>query len=488
MKIFTDRQHSEWDRYTVEHEPIASIDLMERAAHRLSDALCRYVPQGAKLTFFVGKGNNGGDGLAMARLLSRRGYVCRVVLLMPDSLNDNCRINLGRLPQSVAVGYDLYSIGSNDEILVDAILGSGFVGEASREILEAVHYINSLPNYTVSIDLPSAMHTEFGNRYADVVHADLTLTIESPKLAFVLPEAGDACGTIEIVSIGLNDSFANIAPTPYHYTEEAYIESISAPRRDKFSHKGDYGHTLLICGSKGMAGAAFLATGAALRSGCGYVTTALPDSYTAALAAVYPSALTIGQEADFFCHIPDRLDCYTSLAIGCGLGRRPELAATVERLFEAYRKPMVVDADAINLLAEHPALQRLLPKGSILTPHDGELARLVGRWTSQREKIEAVVRLAKELSVVVVSKGAHTMVCLPDGTLWFNSTGNPFMAKAGSGDVLTGLLAGLMARGYTPQDAARIGVYHHGLAGDMAAAHISGESFCSNDLIPLIKL
>ena len=488
MKIFTDRQHSEWDRYTMEHEPIASIDLMERAAHRLSDALCRYVPQGAKLTFFVGKGNNGGDGLAMARLLSRRGYVCRVVLLMPNSLNDNCRINLGRLPQSVAVGYDLYSIGSNDEILVDAILGSGFVGEASREILEAVHYINSLPNYTVSIDLPSAMHAEFGNRYADVVHADLTLTIESPKLAFVLPEAGDACGTIEIVSIGLNDSFADIAPTPYHYTDKAYIESISATRRDKFSYKGDYGHTLLICGSKGMAGAAFLATGAALRSGCGYVTTALPDSYTAALASVYPSALTIGQEADFFCHISDRLDRYTSIAIGCGLGRRPELAATVERLFEAYRKPMVVDADAINLLAEHPTLQRLLPKGSILTPHDGELARLVGRWTSQREKIEAVVGLAKELSVVVVSKGAHTMVCLPDGTLWFNSTGNPFMAKAGSGDVLTGLLAGLMARGYTPQDAARIGVYHHGLAGDMATAGISGESFCSNDLIPLIKL
>jgi len=354
--------------------------------------------------------------------------------------------------------------------------------------LEAVHYINSLPNYTVSIDLPSAMHTEFGNRYADVVHADLTLTIESPKLAFVLPEAGDACGTIEIVSIGLNDSFANIAPTPYHYTDEAYIKSISAPRRDKFSHKGDYGHTLLVCGSKGMAGAAFLATGAALRSGCGYVTVALPDSYTAALAAVYPSALTIGQEADFFCHIPDRLDRYTSIAIGCGLGRRPELATTVERLFEAYRKPMVVDADAINLLAEYPALQRLLPKGSILTPHDGELARLVGRWTSQLEKIESVVGLAKELSVVVVSKGAHTMVCLPDGTLWFNSTGNPFMAKAGSGDVLTGLLAGLMARGYTPQDAARIGVYHHGLAGDTAAAHISGESFCSNDLIPLIKL
>lgn len=488
MKIFADRQHSEWDRYTMEHEPIASIDLMERAAHRLADALCRYVPQGAKLTFFVGKGNNGGDGLAMARLLSRRGYVCRVVLLMPDSLNDNCRINLGRLPQSVAVGYDLYSIGSNDEILVDAILGSGFVGEASREILEVVHYINSLPNYTVSIDLPSAMHAEFGNRYADVVHADLTLTIESPKLAFVLPEAGDACGTIEIVSIGLNDSFADIAPTPYHYTDKAYIESISATRRDKFSHKGNYGHTLLICGSKGMAGAAFLATGAALRSGCGYVTTALPDSYTAALASVYPSALTIGQEADFFCHIPDRLDRYTSIAIGCGLGRHPELAATVERLFEAYRKPMVVDADVINLLAEHPALQRLLPKGSILTPHDGELARLVGRWTSQREKIEAVVRLAKDLSVVVVSKGAHTMVCLPDGTLWFNSTGNPFMAKAGSGDVLTGLLAGLMARGYTPQDAARIGVYHHGLAGDMAAAGISGESFCSNDLIPLIKL
>ena len=488
MKIFTGKQLSEWDRYTIRHEPIASIDLMERAAGRLADALQRRVPLCSRLTFFVGKGNNGGDGLAMARILSNKGFVCRVALLFPDSLNDNCTVNLSRLPDSVSVTHDPYCIDSPDDIVVDTILGSGFVGEASGKVLEVIHYINSLPNYTVSIDLPSAMNAEFGNKYADIVHADLTLTIECPKLAFMLPEAGNACGDVECVGIGLNDNFRHTAETPFNYSDRDFIDSLLTKKRDKFSHKGNYGHTLLICGSEGMAGAAFLATGAALRSGCGYVTAMLPQEYIPALAAAYPSALTIGEDSDHFDKLPVNIDKYTSLAVGCGLGQHSRTIRVFEQLLDVYRRPMVIDADAINIISSNTALLGRIPNNSILTPHIGEFRRLVGQWADEREKIAKARELAEAYSVVVVLKGAYTMVCLPDGSVWFNSTGNAFMAKAGSGDVLTGLLAGLLARGYTPADAARIGVYYHGLAGEAATDAISGESFCSDDIIRFIRI
>ena len=332
------------------------------------------------------------------------------------------------------------------------------------------------------------MNAEFGNKCADIVHADLTLTIECPKLAFMLPEAGNACGDVECVGIGLNDNFRHTAETPFNYSDRDFIDSLLMRKRDKFSHKGNYGHTLLICGSEGMAGAAFLATGAALRSGCGYVTAMLPQEYIPALAAAYPSALTIGEDSDHFDKLPVNIDKYTSLAIGCGLGQHSHTIRAFEQLLDVYRRPMVIDADAINIMSSNTALLGRIPNNSILTPHIGEFRRLVGQWADEREKIAKARELAEAYSVVVVLKGAYTMVCLPDGSVWFNSTGNAFMAKAGSGDVLTGLLAGLLARGYTPADAARIGVYYHGLAGEAATDAISGESFCSDDIIRFIRI
>lgn len=486
MKILTSTQISQWDSHTIDTEPIASIDLMERAAQRLSEALQKSMPCfTSSLTFFVGKGNNGGDGLAMARILSGKGYRCRVVLLSPDRLNENCLTNLNRLPKAIEVLEYPY-IPDRDDVVVDAILGSGLRGEVDTFTLEVIKHINKLPNFTVSIDLPSGMYTEWGNCLDQIVHADLTLTIQAPKLAFVTSEAGEACGQLCVVNIGLDRQFAESADTPYSFIDECFIENNRVAPRAKFSHKGNYGKTLLICGSKGMAGAAILASGGALRSGCGYVCTAMPQQYISALLARYPSALTI--ENDFFCQLPPNLDQYSSIAVGCGMGQHPLTVDTFGRLLQVYQRPMVLDADAINILARTPDLIPLIPQNSVLTPHVGELQRLIGSWQHSEELIDKATNFARKYNLVLMVKGAYTMICLPNGEIWFNSTGNAFMAKAGAGDVLTGLIAGLIARGYDPHIATAMGVFHHGLAGQRATEVISGESFCANDLIDFILL
>lgn len=487
MKILTSTQISEWDKHTMEVEQISSIDLMERAAQRLSAAVESVAERGASVVFFIGRGNNGGDGLAMARILANIGYDCRVVPLFPDRLNENCHINMQRLPQSVKIEkYPYYP--EADAIVIDAILGSGLCGDVDETTREIIRFINRLPNRKISVDLPSGMHTEWDNNPEHIVHADLTLTIEAPKLSFMFSEAGDACGRVQVVGIGLDKEFARSAITPYHYVDDVFVDANKMRLRAKFSHKGNYGHALLVCGSKGMVGAAVLATGGALRSGCGYVSTLLPERYVSALVANYPSALTIGEENDYFGRLPDNLERYNAIAVGCGIGQNRPTAEALGQLLKTCRCPMVIDADAINILAANTDLLNHIPKNSVLTPHIGELRHLIGRWGNCREMTSKSSAFALKYNVVLAVKGAHTMICLPNGEVWFNSTGNAFMAKAGAGDVLTGLIAGLMARGYEPHIAAMIGVYHHGKAGELAAKAISGESFCSNDLINFIFL
>lgn len=487
MKILTSLQISEWDRYTIQNEPIESLALMERAAERLSEALQRRLSVGVKLTFLIGKGNNGGDGLAMARILSGRGFCCRVIMIFEtNELNENCAINFARLPSDIEINQYPCEI-CDDEVLIDAILGSGFRGKANNYILNVIKHINKLPNYKVSIDLPSAMSSEFDNDYEMVLHTELTLTIQIPKLAFMLPEAGNACGEVEIVEIGLDSKFINNAKTCFYYIDSNFIASNSL-RRTKFSHKGNYGHTLLICGSEGMVGAAFLATGAALRSGCGYVTVSLSFDYIPSLLSRYPSALTWGWHTDVLNRLPPNLEKYTSIAIGCGLGQNTQIVDLLEQLFRRYNRPIVIDADAINVLTVNRSLLKYIPKHSILTPHLGELRQLIGDWADDKDKIDKIRAFTLKYDVLLVVKGAHTMICCPNGDIWFNSTGNAFMAKAGAGDILTGLISGLLSRGYSPHLAACIGVYYHGIAAEKAAEAISGESINSNDLIDFIRI
>ena len=486
MKILTGTQIKETDRYTIEHEPISSIDLMERASNAIAEWICNNISKASPLLFLIGKGNNGGDGLAVARILFHAGYDCSVYLpFEKEQLTSECGINLERLPSYIERVTDINRI-SNKHILIDSLLGTGVKGTLKEPLLSIIKKVNSLPNQVISIDLPSGMMSEFGNTDQTVIKADITLTLEFPKLAMLLPEAGEYCGEIITLPIELSREYIEHTPSLYHYITEDYIQGIRL-KRGKFGHKGTYGHALLICGSKGMAGAATLATGAALRSGCGLVTTHIPYSESFAIQANYPSAMLSLDDEDYFSSVPKDLSKYSAIGIGCGLGQEHQTGEAFKELLAAsYKQPFVIDADALNILANNYHIKQRIPENSILTPHPGELKRLVGEWHNEEEKINLVRRYAANMKSIIIVKGAHTMICLPDGNCYFNSTGNSGMAKGGSGDVLTGYITGLLARGYSSAHAAILGVYTHGLAGDKAAARWGIESMNSKDIIDFL--
>lgn len=489
MKILTAEQIKDADQYTIKYEPIASLDLMERASVALSEEIKKITAKDSPLFFFIGKGNNGGDGLAIARILSLQGYSCTVCCVFDkEKFSDESRINFQRLPQTVDV-WSLDKLGDiqldEKTVLIDAVLGSGVKGGIKEPIASVIETINKLPNLTIAIDLPSGMSTEWQGQTSLIVKADYTLTIEFPKLGMLLANVGECCGNIIVVPIGLSAEYIEEAKTNYFYSDKPFIRSLFK-KRESFAHKNKYGHTLLICGSKSMSGAAVLATGSALRSGCGLVTIHLPSEARYGVAVNYPSAMLSLDDGDCFTQQPKDLNKYSSIGVGCGLGQAEVTVKAFEQLLRVASCSLVIDADALNILAANQSLMTLIPKDSVLTPHLGELRRLVGDWQSEEEKIMKVRKLAMVLSSTIVVKGAHTMVCLPNGACYFNSTGNAGMAKGGSGDVLTGLLTGLIARGYPSSEAAIIAVYLHGLAGDLAAMKLGMEAMMSSDLIDFL--
>lgn len=486
MKILTGKQIKEADRFTIENEPVDSIELMERAAEVIAQAICNEVEQGSDLLFFIGKGNNGGDGLAVARMLANVGFGCSVFMLHAvDELSEECRINFERLPESVKlIENGEFTVGDTT-VVIDAILGASTKGEPKEPEKSAIGMINQLGCPVISIDMPSGMRTEFGNVPEDIIQATVTLTLEFPKLALLLPEAGDCGGEVKVLPIDLSQEYMENAKSNCEYIDEELVRGFIRTR-PKFSHKGNYGHALLVCGSRGMCGAAILSTSAALRSGCGLVTVHVPEKDSAAVYASVPSAMLSLDKQEYFSTLPGDWSHYTNLGIGCGLGQHEETIPAVERLFRACENPIVIDADAIRIVAEYPEIMKLVTPGSVFTPHPGELKCLIGEWASEEEKISKVVEFTKANKVIVAVKGANTMICTPDGKLYFNSTGTPGMAKGGSGDVLTGYLTGLIARGYSPVEAAILGVYVHGKAGEKAAEYYGEEGMNSGDLVDFL--
>lgn len=488
MKILSGSQIKEADKYTIENEPISSLALMERASLNMSNEIIKIFNDDIPLLFLVGKGNNAGDGLAMARILSEKGYRCSVYcIFQKEDMTHECKTNLDRLPADVEIlSSDIVPQNipvNKNTLIIDAILGSGIKGVIKEPISNVIEWLNNLPNQVISIDLPSGMKTEWNEKDdKSIVKADYTLTIEFPKIGMLLPDVGEYSGKIIIVPIGLNERYINEALSNYNYTDRKHIESLFE-KRTKFAYKNTHGHALMICGSKSMSGAATLATAGALRSGCGLVTTHLPYDARYGIMANYSSAMLSFDEGDSFTMLPSNLDKYTVIGVGCGIGQTEETASALSLLLETVKYPVVIDADALNIIALHKDLYNFIPQNSVLTPHIGELRRLVGDWQSEQHKIELVRQLASELQSVIIVKGAYTMICLPDGNCYFNSTGNAGMAKGGSGDILTGLITGLIARGYSSTKAAIIGVYVHGLAGDMAASELGQEAMNSHDIV-----
>ena len=494
MKIFTTAQVRQLDQYTCRFEPIDSIDLMERASQRFTQAFVREISPDRRIFVFAGPGNNGGDALAIARLLAAQNYSLAVYLFdSKDKLSIECRMNkLQILSLNTLYFYEINAkipfidIKRND-IVIDGLWGSGLNQPITGLAADLIHLINRSEAKIYAIDIPSGLQGENneGNIPANIIKAFRTFTFHSPKLAFLLPDSAPYTGDWTVLDIGLHPEGVRQMETPFYLTEKENIAPLIR-RRSRFAYKNTFGHALVVAGSRGKMGAAVLAAKACLRSGAGLATVHLPACGETIVQTAVPEAMIrTDREKDFIAEVDD-LESFSSIGIGPGIGTSPLTQLALEKLLRHSNKPMVLDADALNILSLRPEWMKLIPENSILTPHVGELDRLSGKSSSAYERLEKARRMAAELRCILVLKGAFTAVCLPDGTVHFNSSGNPGMATAGSGDVLTGLLTGLLAQSYPPAEAAIVGVFLHGCAGDRAAEKLSQHSLMAGDIIDFI--
>ena len=492
MKIFTAAQIHELDKYTIEKEPISSIDLMERAAQTLTRAIMETWPSTTPVVVFSGPGNNGGDGLAVARLLAERDYAVSVYLFnISGHLSPECATNRKRLQDcrklrelvEVTQEFDPPRL-EEDMLVVDALFGSGLNKPLAGGFASLVKYINASSSQVVSIDVPSGLMTE-DNTYnvrANIIRADVTLTLQHKKLAFLFAENQQFVGRLRVLDIRLSQEGIDKLEAQYTIVEENDVRSRLLDR-SPFAHKGQMGSALLVAGSYCMAGAAVLAAKACLRAGVGKVTVNTPRRNISILQTAVPEAIIqSGTEETLFAEAVDTED-FDALGIGPGLGQSEQTAIALIAQLRRTQCPIVADADALNILANHRAWMQQLPKNIILTPHPKELDRMEGHSADTYERISKARNLAERLQGIVLVKGRYTAICQADGHVLFNPTGNAGMATAGSGDVLTGILTGLLARGYKPEDASIVGVYLHGLAGDLAAHDLGEESLTAGDII-----
>ena len=496
MKIFTSLQIRELDKYTIEHEPIASIDLMERAARAITREITADFPATTPVVAFCGPGNNGGDGLAVARMLAEAGYPVSVFLFnVTGKISADCATNLTRLEtcrgkikcMEVRDEFDPPALDAGT-LVIDALFGTGLSKTLAGGFASLVKYINQSAAKVVSIDIPSGLMTE-DNTYnvrANIIRADITLTLQQKKLSFMLADNQPFIGQLKVLDIQLSAEAIRSMRALYTIQEADDIRSMMKPR-DAFAHKGSMGNALLVAGSQGMAGAAALAAKACLRAGAGKVTVHTPSCNNTILQIGVPEAI-VHSDIDER-HISEAVpsDAYDAVAVGPGIGQHEGTAIALISQIRRTKAPIVIDADALNIIGNHRAWVQQLPQGVIMTPHPKELERISGAVTTgDYERLSKARTLAENLQAYVLLKGHYSALCCPDGTVTFNSTGNAGMATAGSGDVLTGIICGLLARGYKQDEACRIGMYLHGLAGDLAAEALGQESLIASDIIAFL--
>ena len=497
-KIFETAKIKEIDQYTIDHEPISSIDLVERAATVFVSEFCRrYASRQRRVYIFAGQGNNGADALAVARLLIERNYNVFTYLFNPKNiLSEDCKINRDRLREEGARQFtEVVSPFAPpalepQDIVIDGLFGSGLNRPLDGGFAKIVDYINHSESTVVSIDIPSGLFGEDNkdNIPQHIIQADLTLTFEFPKLSFLLPENAVYVGEWKALPIGLHPDALLKTKTSYGLiTDEDIASFIKA--RERFAHKGDFGHALLIAGSAGKMGAAVLAAKSCLRSGAGLLTAHLPGRGEVVMQTSVPEAMVDVDVNDDYVTVLTEISKYNAIGIGPGIGKADDTLALLKKILDTVKTtPMVIDADALNLIADNGELIHHLPGGTILTPHPGEFDRLAGSSENAYDRIQKARSIASEQKICIILKGAYTAVCTPTGKVFFNTSGNPGMATAGSGDVLTGILLGLLSQGYRPEEASVIGVYLHGVAGDLAAASFSEESMIAGDIIQMLGI
>ncbi len=488
MKLFTASQIKRWDRFTIDCEPISSLLLMERAAESFTHWFTtnhRYFSH--PILIFCGNGNNGGDGLAIGRILRDKCYDVKIFInkfAPEDSADFVENLNIIRRLGDISLEYlsgSFPEIPSNS-IIIDALLGIGTNRPLDGYLADLVSYINTVENHKIiSIDVPSGLSADLLiHGYA--VKANVVFTFQVPKLSFFYKENAPFIQKFVIGNINLDQGFLQVESSKYIYLTKEYVGTIYKQRTD-FQHKGDFGHVMIIAGKEGSMGAAVLSCKAALKIGSGLVTAAVPEIGRDILQISVPEAMVVKSgDTQFDTHFNLVANSYT---IGCGpgLGSDDETQKALFKLLQSEEKPMVLDADALNIISKDKFFWEVIPKFSILTPHPKEFERLFGSSTDSQKMFEKQLEMAVFHQVIIVLKGAYTRICTPDGLVYINSTGNSGMATAGSGDVLTGMITGLLAQKYLPQHAAILGVFIHGLSGDLALKNESKESLIASDII-----
>lgn len=453
------------DVYTIENSSIQSIDLMEQASKAFVNRFIRLVKVHEKITVFCGKGNNGGDGLAIARLLRMKGYQNISVYILNGFLNEtnDFKINKERL---IALKIPIVVINEANEIpnelnvVIDAVLGSGFQGVLKPFLVAIFNKINQNARYIVSVDAPSGLDIDEPNlAFYQGIKADFTISFQRPKLFFMFPESALFTKEFDFVEIGLDEVYLKSVPSSHFWIQEQDILS-KLKSRMPFSHKGTYGHLLLITGSPNTMGAALLCAKSALFSGAGLITSCIDQNYFSVFNTFQPEIMTL-EIGDL-----EKTESakFTALAIGSGLGMDISSKNKLDWVLKSTI-PTVFDADALNMISKEN-LQNKIPRNSILTPHIKEFDRLFGNNENWQLRLKTAQQKAQELDCVIVLKNQYTFICDVDGKIYVNSTGNPSMAQGGMGDVLTGCIAAFLAQGYNTLDAALIGCYVHGKAGD----------------------
>lgn len=487
-KILNVQQIREVDTDCIKNEPITSINLMERASLAFVSAIEENLSKNQQIVVVCGIGNNGGDGLAVARILKQKGYsITPVLIQFKETLSQDCLANLNRLEDVLTVKNN-HQIPNFDKfnIIIDALFGSGLTRPPKGLASEVIKRMNKSQAVIFSIDIPSGMYCDEISDSHSIVQSDLTISFQRPKFSFFFPEYTDYLKEWKVVSIGLNESFIQQQSSQLFVLDHSITKFVK-PRK-RYSHKGTYGHALMIAGSYGKIGASVLASKACLRSGTGLLTSYVPKCGYQILQAYIPEAMCITDtNTDYISEIPTTMS-YSAIGAGPGIGKNRATVKAIRQLLTHAKQSLVLDADAINILAEHQDLLQLLPNHTILTPHIKEFERLTGICEHSKKRFEKQLEFSKKHQCFIVLKDAHTSISDPNGNLFFNTSGNPGMATGGSGDVLTGIITGLLAQQYTPLEASLIGVYFHGLAGDSVVKQRGQNALLASDIIENLKI
>ncbi len=501
MKILSLNQIKKMDQYYIDSKSISSIELMEKAAKSCFEWIKKnnFLKKNIPFTILSGTGKNGGDGLCIAKKLNIYGAKTYIYIIhISNNLSDEFLIKKQQMLNEKINFYDIYENSkiptfNKKSYLIDTIFGIGLNRNIEKFWSYFFNFINKIKfKSIISIDIPSGIFVEKHNdNFNSIIKATHTLTFQVPKIPFFLPDYEKYIGNWHILNFMSTNKFLKNVKTKLFFIEISNIKKI-IKKRKKFSHKGNYGHGLLIGGSYGMIGSMVLSAKACFKSGIGKLTVYIPNCGYDIIQCTIPEAILITDKENYFINNINFIEKVNSIGIGMGMGLKTKTVYAVESFLiycnNKKKKNLVIDADAINILGIKKKLIHLLPKETIITPHIKEFKRLFGSWENDYQKINILKKKSKEHKIFIILKGAHTIISTPDGEIYFNSTGNPGMSTAGNGDVLTGIIVGFLSQGYSPKESCIISVFLHGLSGDLASSKLGEESITSTDVIKFLPM